>query len=260
MKDGLPFSFAVGRLLLRVRPAPLASFLKRLFRIKRCEIATAEGRFWVDPASYSGFELAETGVYEPVTLGILKRVLHAGDTFIDIGANEGYFAVVSSRLVGPNGRVLAIEPQLRMQPVLQRNLAANHCANVAVVQAAISDRSGSATLYLTPDMNTCASGLAESTRYRLERQTTPLMTLGDLVARVPGGACVVKMDIEGYEHEAILGAEKLLRAGAVRILILEQHQHLMRKRGLDVEAIPRLLQSCGYHQEDGGDGRVWSRS
>ncbi len=259
MNGNLPFRFAVGRLLMRVRPAPLASLGKRLLRIRRCEITTKEGKFWVDPASYSGLELAGTGVYDPATLAVIHRLVRPGDTFIDIGANEGYFTVVASRLVGPSGHVLAVEPQLRLEAVLARNLALNQCANVTVIQAAISDHSGTSAIHLTPDMNNAASGLAAPTRYRLPTQPTVLMTLADLLARAPGSAPVMKMDIESFEHEAIHGGEALFRAGAVRALILELHYGMLRKRKLDVEAVPRLLRACGYGQAALCNGLVWAK-
>ncbi|HMD61866.1 MAG TPA: FkbM family methyltransferase [Opitutaceae bacterium] len=259
MNGRLPFGFSAGRLLMRVRPAPLASLVKRLLRIRRCEITTREGTFWVDPASYAGLELAGTGVYDPATLAAIRRLVRPGDTFVDIGANEGYFTVVASGLVGPAGRVLAVEPQLRLEPVLSRNLSLNGCSNVVVVQAAISDHSGTAVLHLTPDMNNAASGLEAPTRYVLAKQSTPLMTLAELLARAPGAAPVVKMDIESFEHEAIHGGEALFRAGAVRALILELHRDMLLRRRLDAGAVPRLLRDCGYEQAADCNGLVWAR-
>jgi FkbM family methyltransferase len=259
MSGPLPLSFAVGRLLMRVRPAPLASFIKRLLRIRRVEVRTDQGTFWVDPASNAGLELGRTGAYDPVTLSAVERLVRPGSTFIDVGANEGYFTVVASRLVGPLGRVLAVEPQARLEAVLARNLALNRCTNVAVIHAAISDRSGTALLHLTPDVNNAASGLAAPTRYGLETQPTVLMTLADLLARAPGDPPVVKMDIESFEHEAIHGGAALFRAGAVRALILELHAGMLRRRGLDPEAVPRLLRACGYEQAPLFNGLVWAQ-
>ncbi len=259
MSGRLPLSFSAGRILMRVRPAPVASLIKRLLRIRRVEIATAQGTFWVDPASYAGLELAQTGAYDPATLSVIRRLVRPASTFIDIGANEGYFTVVASGLVGPLGRVIAVEPQARLEAVLERNLALNRCTNVAVIHAAISDHSGTSLLHLTPDVNNAASGLAAPTRYRLETQPTVLMTLADLLARAPGDSPIVKMDIESFEHEAIHGGEALFRAGAVRALILELHADMLRRRGLDVDAVPRLLRACGYEQHPLFNGLVWAR-
>jgi FkbM family methyltransferase len=244
---------------MKVRPAPFASLLKRALRIKRVEISTAEGRFWVDPASLNGLELAETGQYDPATLAVIRRLVGAGDTFVDIGANEGYFTVVASHLVGPSGSVIAVEPQLRIQAVLKRNLDRNACENVRIVQAAITDHSGRSTLHLTADVNNAASGLAAPTRYRLAEQPVTLMTLSELMDTVQGSSIVVKMDIESFEHEAVHGGEDVFRSGRIRALILELHYDMLRRRELDVEAVPRLLGACGYEQPEGWSGLVWAR-
>jgi FkbM family methyltransferase len=245
---------------MKVRPAPVASLIKRLLRIRRVEITTTEGRFWVDPASDPGISLASAGIYDPATLGAIRRLLGPGDTFIDLGANEGYFTVVASRLVGPKGRVLAVEPQLRLEPVLSRNLLLNGCANVTHIRAAVSDHRGMSVLHLTPDMNNAASGLAAPTRYRIATQPTPLITLADLLALAPPGPPpVLKMDIESFEHEAIHGSESVFREGAVRALILEIHVDMLRKRQLDIEAVPRLLRACGYEQLPRFSGLVWAK-
>src|SRR5208337_49171 len=136
----------------------------------------------------------------------------------------------------------------------------NLCTNVVVIQAPVSDRSGTSVLHLTPDVNNAASGLAAPTRYSLATQTTPLMTLADLLARAPGAPLVVKMDIESFEHEAIHGGEALFRAGAVRALILELHVDMLRKRKLDIEAVPRLLRAHDPREAanglPGGSGRA----
>ena len=115
------------------------------------------------------------------------------------------------------------------------------------------------TLHLTPDMNNSASGLAAPTRYRLRKQAIATLTLTELLARYPGAAPVVKMDIESFEHEAVHGGEAAFRAGAIRALILELHHAMLRKRGLAVDAVPRLLRSCGYEQVADTYGLVWAR-
>jgi FkbM family methyltransferase len=237
----------LGAFLMRIRPAPLAALLKRLLRVKRIEIATPEGRFWVDPASYPGQELMQHQVYEPAMLGALKEHLQPGGVFVDLGANEGYFSVVGARLVGPKGRVLAIEPQRRIEPVLRRNFALNRCDQVTLVTVAISDRPGSAQLHLTPSMNNGASGFLAPTRYPLFRQPVVLATLSQVLAQTGIARCdVMKIDIEGWEYEAVLGSREVFTSRCVRMLALELHPHLLARRGLDAGAITQFLAACGY--------------
>ena len=255
----MSYQITVGRWLMRVRPAPLAAFLKRLCFIHRIAVPTPEGTFWIDPGSYLGATLAARGVYEPATLAVLKAVVRPGDTFVDVGANEGYFTVAAARLVGPQGRVLAIEPQTRLQEVLQRNLALNHCDHVTVAAVAITDVPGQAQLHLTPDMNNSASGLTQATRYRLATQTVETITLAEVFATRQLGEAVVKMDIESWEYEAILGSQELFRSGQVRILILELHEALMERRGRDPAKIAAFLAASGYQARADAFGTVWTR-
>lgn len=251
------YQLRAGRLLMRIRPAPLASLLKRVLFIRRQVLDTPEGRFWIDPASYLGSTLGRQGAYEPHTLAAIKALLRPGDTFVDVGANEGYFTVAASRCVGPAGRVVAVEPQQRALEALKRNLELNDCRNVSVHEVALSDAPGKAMLHLTPDMNNSASGLSVSTRYPLPVQEITCVTLAQLLtdAGVPDGA-VAKFDIEGWEYEAILGSPAVLRSGCIRALLLEMHPHLILPRGLVPGRVTDFLAECGYRCTD---GQVWTR-
>jgi len=72
---------------MKVRPAPVASLIKRLLRIRRVEITTTEGRFWVDPASDPGISLASAGIYDPATLGARIASVYPADYLLIGGVN-----------------------------------------------------------------------------------------------------------------------------------------------------------------------------
>lgn len=238
---------ALGAALMRIRPAPLAAFLKAILWVRRIEHRTVEGTFWIDPASYVGATLLRTNAYEPALLATIKRRLRRGDTFVDVGANEGYFSVIAARTVAPGGRVLAIEPQRRVQSVIRRNLELNDCRNVTVIRAAISDCTGVAQLHLTPSMNNSGSSLMRPTRYALRRESVPLVTLEEVWCQAGLTRCaLMKIDIEGWEYEAVLGSQSLFRNGLVDAIALELHPHLLASRGLDGGHIVHFLNECGY--------------
>ena len=244
-----PRTLALGDFLMRVRPAPLAALLKALLLVRRVEHATPEGTFWIDPASYQGLALARHGVYEPELLATVKNRLRPGGVFVDVGANEGYFSVVASRIVGLSGRVLSIEPQARLQRVLRRNFELNGCANTRLVAAAVSDRPGQAVLHLTPGVNNSASSFHRPTRYPLLRQRVPTLPLEAILDQAGVQSCdLMKIDIEGWEYEAVLGSRALFTSGRVRALALELHPQLLAPRGLDAEQITLFLAGCGYHE------------
>ncbi|HVW19741.1 MAG TPA: FkbM family methyltransferase [Opitutaceae bacterium] len=241
-----------ARLVMRIRPAIAAALVKRLLGVRRREADTVAGRFWVDPASYLGLTLLEHGAYEPEMMATVERYLQPGDTFVDLGANEGYFTVAGARRVGTAGRVLAIEPQRRLQEVLRRNLALNGCSDrVALAAVAISDRAGEASLHLTPGVNNSASSLSRPTRYPLARQRVACDTLERTLAAHGIAECaLLKIDVEGWEYEAVLGSPEFFRQRRARAVALELHPAVLARRGLDGEKITRFLGECGYVAAD----------
>jgi FkbM family methyltransferase len=245
-------------LLRKLRPASLAASLKHLLRIKRLVVRAEIGPFFVDPVSHLGDLLIREGRYEPDMETTLRRYLQPGGVFADVGANEGYFSVLGGQIVGPTGRVIAVEPQSRLQDVIRENVRLNGLSNVTLEQAAVSDADGDAELYLAPDLNTGASGLARQTNYAVPTQRVRTTTLAKLVAGV-NRIDLMKMDIEGFEYEAILGSKELFRDGVVRAFALELHPPVIRGRGLDPDELVRFLTGCGYREDRSTGNAVFVR-
>jgi len=244
-------SRSLAALLLRIRPALLGQWIKRLLRWGRVEVQVADGRFWVDMASNFGIRVTSAEGYEPETKALLVSFLKPGMAFVDLGANEGFFSVIAARAVGPTGRVLAIEPQSRLGPVIRRNLELNDAANVTLAQVAISAEAGVAEFNLAPDTNSGSSGLSRATRYANPTQSVRTLTL-DLCLQEHALTMVdvMKIDIEGYEYEAVLGAKELFRTLKVRRLLIEIHDKLLSARGLRPQDISDFLLSCGYERQE----------
>ena len=236
--------------ILRVRPAFVGSLLKRLLRIRRRWVDTAEGRFHIDPVSNFGQALLSAGGYEPALTAVLHALLGEGDHVLDVGANEGFFSVLAAKRVGAAGRVVAVEPQSRLQAVISRNLAENRLDNVRVVQTAVADRVGSALLSLSPDINSGSSGLFRTARYRCPTERVDQTTLDELVERFDLAPIkLMKIDIEGFEYEAVLGSKALFRRGAVEYIALELHPTILERRGKPLAEIVAFLHHCGYEPD-----------
>ena len=101
----------------------------------------------MDPADYAvGHTVARTGSYEPEVSATLREVLPPGATFVDIGANIGWFSLLAASLVGPTGRVIAIEPNPRNVALLRQSAKDNGFDNIDVVTVALGERRGAAAL------------------------------------------------------------------------------------------------------------------
>jgi len=176
--------------------------------------------------------LREYGVWEPFETRLLLDALRPGDTFLDVGANLGYFSVLAAARVGPGGRVFAVEPEARNLDLLRQNVSLNLFDDrVTVADVAFSDRSARARLYLNPD-NPGDHQLHPDTPGRADVavDTVPgAQWLAGRASRVD----VVKLDVQGAEYRAVSGLLPLLRASLPQLSLL-------------VELSPRSLRQSGH--------------
>jgi FkbM family methyltransferase len=165
--------------------------------------------------SYLAFQLFWRGFqyYEPITRLLLLELLRPGATFLDIGAHHGFFSLTASLLID-RLRVIAFEPNPSNFQILEANTLANQTTNLHCEPLAISDREGTAALYLT------ASDMSASLMKGFQAQDTE--QIGSVEVRtttldsyIPlnqlGGPMVIKVDIEGHEGAFMRGAAETIR-------------------------------------------------
>ncbi|MEM0196008.1 MAG: FkbM family methyltransferase [Thermoplasmatales archaeon] len=71
-----------------------------------------------------------------------SELINKGDTVLDLGAGIGEFSLLASRKIGPNGKVIAIEPSPDDYETLLRNIKENKCDNVTPINIAVADFEG----------------------------------------------------------------------------------------------------------------------
>jgi len=178
---------------------------------------------------------------------IVRACLNQGDTFLDIGANHGSYALLAAPLVGPSGRVAAFEPQPRLASLLRRSFEANRFLHATVYEMACAATTGEYPFYV-PSAGSGSAGLYEqfsaSTDHR--RFTVKTARLDDAIdwERLPG-RIVVKLDVEGSELTALQGAERLLRARRP-IIIFELNPLSAEAAGGHADQVLTFLASVGY--------------
>src|SRR5437868_13564952 len=82
-----------AKLLAQLRPIEIADLIKWLFRFSYQELKIGSRTFWLDPVSHFGQRLLVHGVHERKVTEAICCLLRSGDTFVDVGANEGYFSL-----------------------------------------------------------------------------------------------------------------------------------------------------------------------
>lgn len=149
--------------------------------------------------------------YEPEVRDFLFWALRPGDTFIDVGANVGYFSVLAMGLVGPCGRLLAIEANPQTFALLKRNLEKNKFGSA--VHCAVTDTPGEVEIHMPAEGDVFSSlrmgGLVKAEGSRSFK--VPGKSLDALIAENQLKTVdVIKIDIEGAELSALRSAGQCL--------------------------------------------------
>ena len=150
------------------------------------------------------------GIWEPHVGAFLRARLKSGETFVDVGANVGYFTLLGAKLVGPKGRVVAIEAASTTMEQLRANVGRNRVDGIVrCVHAAASDREGTTVLYAgqTGNLGT-ASIVREKGNHAEAVPCAPLDRL--LTPQEIESVRVIKIDVEGAEALVFEGMKSIL--------------------------------------------------
>lgn len=187
--------------------------------------------------------------WEPNVVLACRDVLKPGDVFWDIGANMGGITRLASRLVGPKGVVIGVEASLPNFRKLNNNVTVNHLNNVFLVRCAVwSSADQSLTLFNGDGGN---DSLFASDRLLTSSEKVLTLTLNDLSVMY-GVPNLIKLDIEGSEYEALLGAEEIIRPS----INFQRPVIILESSNEDVRAL-NLLSERGFVLQDLATGQIW---
>jgi FkbM family methyltransferase len=144
------------------------------------------------------------GVWEPVETQVILNRLQAGDVFIDIGANIGYYSVLASIVVGDGGRVVAFEPEPSNYALLAANCKINALTNIQLVNAAVSDSPGAQDLFVS-SFNRGDNRLCFGDGTGASVQVATVVLDETFLPKDPNQRLIVKIDTQGWEAAIILG-------------------------------------------------------
>lgn len=176
-------------------------------------------------------------------INIMKQNLHEGSIFLDIGANIGYETMWGAHLVGQSGRVYSFEPLPHLIKQINESLELNNFSNVSIIKKASGEKEGTATLFIHKEdagLTSIKNSLGATDELNIE-----ITTVDKELSQV-NRLDVIKLDVEGYEYEALRGGENII-CKFLPIIIFEFSPHLYEKdrSGKSLELL-FFLHDLGY--------------
>jgi FkbM family methyltransferase len=194
---------------------------------------------------------------------IFRRHLTPGSSFIDIGANCGYWSAYALSLVGPRGEVHAFEPVPQYYTFVRRLAELNPGYRVVANQVACGPQAGNSMMSVVaprPDnfnnyqtnigSSSLANGFLDHAGTLAERMTVPVIAFDDYVRESKVNLeqiGLIKVDVEGFEASVFDGMLAVLtRQGRKVPILCEILTDPDRRQPLDGRQIIERLEACGY--------------
>jgi FkbM family methyltransferase len=173
----------------------------------------------------------------------LESYLKPGSLFVDVGANFGLHSLLACHLVGEQGAVLSIEPVPGNLRLLRRNLHLNgFTARTRIIpKALVAEPCGDLEMTIEPGLSPAATLSGRSGGHTV---LVPTTSLDDCLSREDRLPALVKIDVEGAEHEVLKGARNLLDRGPT--LLVEVHRFALPHFNSSPEQLRDYLAGFGY--------------
>ena len=197
----------------------------------------------VDPAEPEfGQTIAVHRDWEPHVGHVLAAELKPGNVYLDVGANVGVMAFQAARLVGPQGRVIAVEPSPANADLFRRSMLANGLDTVRLHQIAASDRFQMLALGQNSNAKVQAANAPLAADHIVQAER-----LDDVLAHEPR-IDFIKMDIEGFELPALKGLTETFARHRPKLLC-EFNPLCSEPLGFSSQAVADHLFSLGGRME-----------
>jgi FkbM family methyltransferase len=174
-------------------------------------------------------------------IALLHKHIKKGDVVLDIGANIGFYTKILAGLVGETGKVYAFEPDKTNFSYLQKNAAG--LKNVILMNKAVSDKTGTITLYqsdlLNVDHKTYATNDYTSTT------EIECVAIDDIIPEHK--VDFIKIDIQGYEYFAFKGMQQIFEKNANLKIITELYPYGLNNSGIQVNEFVSFLRNSEFY-------------
>lgn len=192
-------------------------------------------------------EIFLQGVYEPSILKIIKNNINTGDVILDVGANIGQHSIFMSFVTGNTGKIISFEPVSSIYAQFKNSIEINNIKNITLHNLACGD------MEKEMNINTISSNMGGSSLVFSgdDRKIEKIKVItADSIVKNENKINFIKIDVEGYEYEALLGLKDTIEKHHPKIM-LEYSYAGYKSMGTDsAKKILDLLYSFDYDLYD----------
>jgi FkbM family methyltransferase len=168
---------------------------------------------------------------------VRRNLVQPGGVVIECGAHHGAQSILLSRWVGPQGKVVAVEPMPENVSILKKNIELNGLSNVVVVDKAV----GSSRDYKLSMGQNSNSSVRSSEKNSISVEGITLDGLADKLKIAP---TLLKIDVEGYEYEILEGSRSIL--ATTLAVFVEVHMLTLPRYGRKFEDLWKFIDPYKY--------------
>ena len=180
-----------------------------------------------------------------------------GMVLVDAGAHFGLFSLAALHYGGREAVAVAVDPSPAAARMLRVQARLNGVeGQLTIIQAAVAARDGTIAL-VDAGIGSAAYFVQPERQHGVaERTSVPAVTVDSVAAGLRSPPTHLKIDVEGFEAEALRGARKTLACPHPPLLFLELHNEIVVRAGGDSGESLAILENCGYAVFDPSGARL----
>jgi FkbM family methyltransferase len=206
-------------------------------------------QFYLDTSDYLQRQMY-AGSFERLETRIVRKALRPGMTFVDVGANVGYYTALAAHLVGPTGTVFAFEPSDYAHPRLAKMVETSRLKSVRIIKCGLADAAGERFLYGAVDEEPCELHTATMVPSdNPQRALVPIETLDNVAEQLNiMHIDLMKIDVDGLEPLVLKGASNLIASGRISNILMESDENSFNAMGTCGIEIIDYLKASGFRR------------
>ena len=210
------------------------------------EVIANDGRKFVMIPDRLFLQVVYDGVFEPSLTNFMSSIIQPDDTAVDVGSNFGWFA---THMANQCQHVVCFEPAKRIRGILEENVTLNNFKNVSVRPFAIGSQPGEVSFVVEGDAaRESALGYVSSEPVvdQQNAEIVKVVRLDDELEAFENKISLMKVDCEGFEHEAFKGSSKIFLWEHPPVIITEANRETLERSGSTREQMCNELTQHGY--------------